>query len=117
MSLTCLSLFLNFQLFREHWIFYSVDTNKIGRTCTCIENPLFVGDLLFKVTASMSKTREAVNKTFSFNCEEVRSDTFKFRMNETIIVKAEHMSANIIGSFIKCLAFSQNGNCIQLCVY
>lgn len=101
-------------------IFFSVDTNKIGRPCTFIENPLFVGDLLvtlFKVTASLSNTREAVNKTFSFKCEEIGSDTFKFRMNDTIIVKAEHMSANIIGSFIQCLAFSQNGNCLHLSVY
>lgn len=75
---------------------------------------------LFIVIESMCYTRVVVKKKARFNCDGVGSDTFKVRVNDTIIVKAEHMSANILGSFIQCVAFSQKGNCnshIQLFVY
>lgn len=65
-------------------ILFPVIRIKKGRPCTCIEKPLFVGDLLvtlFKVTASMYNTRVAV--AVSFSCNEVGYDT-----------KADHMSAN-----------------------
>lgn len=82
--------------------FVSVDMNKIGRPCTCIVNSLFVGYLLvtsLKVTARPCNTRLIVNNTAIFDCNEVGSSTFKVRVNDTLIVKAEHMSWNITDSF------------------
>lgn len=99
--------------------FVSIDTNKIGRPCTCTVNSLFVGDLLvtsLKVTADLCNTRVIVNNTIIFNCNEVGSSTFKVRVNDTLIVKAEHMSANITDNFTQCLGFRENGNCLQLSV-
>lgn len=55
----------------------------------------------------MCNTRVVVNKRVNFNCDEVGSVTFRVRMNDTIIVKAENMLANILGSFIQCEAFSK----------
>lgn len=100
--------------------FVSVDTKKIGRPCTCSVNPLFVGDLLvtsLKVTKSLCNTRVIVNNTVIFNCNEVGSSMFNVVVNGAVIVKVEHISGNIKDSFNHCVAFSENGNCIQNSMY
>lgn len=89
-----------------------VDMNKIGRPCTCTVNSLFIGDLLVTslgVTTQLCYTRVIVNNTIVFYCNQTTSSTFKVGVNDTIIVKAEHMSKNITDRFTQCLGFIQNG--------
>lgn len=100
--------------------FVFVDMNKISRPCTCTVNSLFVGDLLatsLKVTP-LCNTIVTVNNTI-FYCNDAvsSSSTFKVGVNDTVIVKAEHMSGNITDSFTQCFGFSENGNCKQLFVH
>lgn len=97
-----------------------IDMHKIGRPCTFTVNSLFVGDLLVTslgVTGSNCNTKVTVNNTFIFYCNKVGSYTFTVGVSDLLIVKAEYMSGNIIGSFPSCVAFSENGNFIQLSVY
>lgn len=97
-----------------------VDMNKIGRSCTCTVNSLFVGDLLvtsYKVTTYLSNTRVKVNNTVIFYGNQIISSTFKVGVNDKLIVRAEEMAGNNNDGFKQCVGLNENGNFIQFSVY
>lgn len=94
--------------------------NKIGRSCTCTVNSLFVGDLLvtsYKVTTHLCNTRVIVNNTVSFYCNQTISATFKVGVNDKLFVRAEDTAGNNKDSLKRCVGFNENGNFKQYSVY
>lgn len=81
-----------------------VDFYKINRTCNCVVTSLFDGDLLVAlktVVVHLCNTQIKVNKTILFRCpmNEIRSQTLKVSIGQTVDVQAEYESQISSGTF------------------